>query len=138
MRKYFIVFFIAFLITSSFAVSVNSQNISLKEIYQKKQEALKSLNIEEAEKYLSKDIIKTIKKEKDPKGALFLLNYLSPVEYSTGQEIFSDSEASMEITGKARNPKLKGAYSSFKGEIKFKQENGVWKISEEDINYDNE
>ena len=61
-----------------------SQDTSLKEIYAKKQTALKNLNIDELSKYMSADVISEIKKQKDPKAMMFLMNYTSPIEYTTG------------------------------------------------------
>ncbi len=116
--------------------TANAQEVSLKEIYEKKQKALKTLDINEVSKYMSSDVISAIKKEKDPKATLFLMDYHGPREYQTGKETVSGNTATMEISGKARNPKLKGAEDSFKGVINYKKEGNSWKISSEDIKYD--
>ena len=113
----------------------SAQDVSLKEIYEKKQQALKTLDINEVSKYMSSDLVSAIKKEKDPKGIIFLMDYHSPREYETGKEIINGNNASMEIKGKARNPQLKGTIDTFNGTINYKKEGNSWKISSENIKY---
>lgn len=115
--------------------STTAQESSLKDIFEKKQQALKTLDINEVSKYMSSDLISAIKKEKDPKGVIFLMDYHSPREYQTGKESISGNTATMEIKGKARNPQLKGTIDTFNGVINYKKEGNVWKISSEDIKY---
>lgn len=114
-----------------------SQEASLKEIYAKKQIALKNLNIDELSKYMSADVISEIKKQKDPKAMMFLMNYTSPIEYTTGSENFNSSTATMEIKGKARNTKQKGTTENFNGIVNFKKEGNSWKVSREEFNFGN-
>ena len=114
-----------------------SQDTSLKEIYAKKQTALKNLNIDELSKYMSADVISEIKKQKDPKAMMFLMNYTSPIEYTTGSENFNSSTATMEIKGKARNTKQKGTTENFNGIVNFKKEGNSWKVSREEFNFGN-
>ena len=114
-----------------------SQEASLKEIYAKKQIALKNLNIDELSKYMSADVISEIKKQKDPKAMMFLMNYTSPIEYTTGMENFNSSTATMEIKGKARNTKQKGTTENFNGIVNFKKEGNSWKVSREEFNFGN-
>ncbi len=97
--------------------------------------AVKTLKIEEVSKYVTSNIIDEIKKQKDPKAMIFLMNYTSPIEYTTGVEKFDYSTATMEIKGKARNPKHKGANCNFTGVINFKKEDDSWKVSSEDFNF---
>ena len=112
-----------------------AQEVSLKELYGKKQQALKTLDINEVSKYISSDLLSAIKKEKDPKGTLFLMDYHSPKEYDTGKEVINGNTATMEIKGRARNPQLKGVEDNFTGIINFKKEGNSWKIVSEDIKY---
>ncbi len=114
-----------------------SQEASLKEIYAKKQIALKNLNIDELSKYMSADVISEIKKQKDPKAMMFLMNYTSPIEYTTGSENFNSSTATMEIKGKARNTKQKGSTENFTGIVNFKKEGDSWKVLRENFNFGN-
>ena len=114
-----------------------SQEASLKDIYAKKQSAIKSLNLDEVSKYVSSDILSEIKKQKDPKAMIFLMNYTSPIEYTTGSEKFDSNKATMEIKGKARNVKQNGTTLNFNGIIHFRKEGDSWKVSSEDFNFDN-
>ena len=122
---------------SLFFQTAFSQDTSLKEIYAKKQTALKNLNIDELSKYMSADVISEIKKQKDPKAMMFLMNYTSPIEYTTGSENFNSSTATMEIKGKARNTKQKGTTENFNGIVNFKKEGNSWKVSREEFNFGN-
>lgn len=107
----------------------------MKEIYAKKISAVKTLKIEEVSKYVTSNIIDEINKQKDPKAMIFLMNYTSPIEYTTGLEKFDSSTATMEIKGKARNPKQKGVNGTFTGIVNFKKEGDTWKVSSEDFNF---
>lgn len=84
---------------------------------------------------MTSNIIENIKKQKDPKAMMFLMNYTSPIEYTTGLEKFDTTTATMEIKGKARNTKQKGANCDFTGIVNFKKEGDTWKISSEDFNF---
>ena len=112
-----------------------SQEANLKEIYNKKLLAVKTLKIDEVSKYVTSNVIDEIKKQKDPKAMIFLMGYTSPIEYTTGAEKFDYSTATLEIKGKARNPKQKGATCDFTGIIHFKKENDSLKVSSEDFNF---
>lgn len=86
---------------------------------------------------MSADVISEIKKQKDPKAMMFLMNYTSPIEYTTGSENFNSSTATMEIKGKARNTKQKGTTENFNGIVNFKKEGNSWKVSREEFNFGN-
>ena len=132
------VLLLLFVFLTLFFQTALSQDVSLKEIYAKKQTALKNLNIDEISKYMSADIISEIKRQKDPKAMIFLMNYTSPIEYTTGSETFNSSTtATMEIKGKARNTKQKGSTENFTGIVNFKKEGDSWKVLREDFNFGN-
>ena len=115
--------------------NVNAGIDSLKDIYAKKQDALKTLDISAVSKYVTSNVISSIKKSPDPKAMLYLMNYHSPLKYTTGKETIDGDNATMEISGTARNPELKGAEDSFTGNVLFKKEGSVWKVEKEDLKY---
>ncbi len=112
-----------------------AQNVSFKDIYAKKQAALKTMDVGEVGKYMTSNNISAAKKEKDPKAVIFLMNYLSPIKYSTGKETVNSERGSMEISGTARNPELKGKEDTFEGLILFKREGSAWKVEKENLKF---
>lgn len=134
MRKIFAFALAAVLIISLYGTG-SCQEPSLREVYNNKQKALKAQNVDELAKYITKDQIREIKKEKDPKAVVFLMDYHSPLEYSISNEQISGKNASADIQGKARNPKLEGKTDTFKGKVTFRQEDGVWKVYSEEKNF---
>ncbi len=124
-----------FIVFVSLQNNAGAQETSLKDIFARKQLAISNMDINELSKYMSSEVISAIKGEKDPKATLYLMKYLSPIEYKTGKETFSGNKATMEIIGKARNPGIKGGEDSFKGVINYKKEGNSWKVSSEDIKY---
>lgn len=122
----------------AFVISLQSayaQNVSLKEIYAKKQSALKTMDLGEVSKYMTSNNISAAKKEKDPKAVVFLMNYLSPTRYTTGKEAVNGDRGTMDISGTARNPELKGKEDTFEGVILFKREGSAWKVEKENLRF---
>lgn len=122
------VFFIAIILIVSNQVFVFSADLMPKDIYGLKQKALQSLNLDELGKYITKEQFAEFKKSKDPKGMMFLVQYLSPIEYEvTGEEI-SGNTALLYLKGKYRNTQNEGKIEQGFGKASFKKESDGWKF----------
>ncbi|MDQ7824615.1 MAG: hypothetical protein RDV48_17570 [Candidatus Eremiobacteraeota bacterium] len=136
MKKYLTaVFLVVILATALAAETASAQGPSLKEIFNLKQKALHSQNLDELGKYISKDQLSELRGAKDPKAMLFLMDYLCPQEYELGKEEVIGSRAKVSIKGKARNTKSEGKIEPFTGEVIFIKDGSSWKIQQETKNF---
>lgn len=130
-----------FVFVSLFFQTAFSQNVSLKDIYAKKLNAVRNLDVDEFAKYVPSNVISIIKSRENPKETMQMLNYHSvPVEYTVVSEKFISADtAIMEIKGKKRktiidlNKEKEGAVENFKALIHFKKEGNSWIISSEEF-----
>ena len=136
--------FLMFVFVSLLFQTAISQDGNLKGIYAKKMLAVKRLDIDELSKYVTSNVIAEVKNATNPKEIMILMREYSPIEYTLGNVIFnSDDTATMEIKGKTKKLVIdlagnekKGATANFNGVIRFKKEDGSWKIFKEDFKFE--
>lgn len=130
-----------FVFLSLFFQTAFSQNVSLKEIYEKKLNAVRNLDVDEFAKYVPSNVTSIIKSRENPQKTMEMLRYHSvPVEYTVvSEKITSADTAIMEIKGKKRkfiidlSKEKEGAIENFTAVIHFKKEGNSWIISKEEF-----
>ena len=111
---------------------LHAADLTPKEVYQLKQQALEKMDCDAFCKYVTAENVAGIKQAKDPKQMLVLIRTAtSPVEYQVIREEIKGNQAFLYLKGKAPNPKSGGAVEAGYGKAVFNKEAGGWKFYKE-------